>query len=204
MKRIICAAAVVSGLLSAPLIAQRGGGGGGGGVGGGGRPGMGAPVRPFAPPFAGRGLFRQPGQRRFPLGNYGTNGGYGLPLWDNLADGSGDAYPANCAVEPPPAADLLLAPRQQPPEPPAAPPQPVIYEFNWPPSSGDTGAPFSIVSKDGKERLALAVWLQDNALHYTGTDGISSSVAVSQIDREVTYRRNAEKHLTLRLPSTAR
>jgi len=98
---------------------------------------------------------------------------------------------------------VVVTPQIQAPEPPLPPPppaQPVIREYHWPDAGSTPSATFSLVSKDGVVRLALAVWAQDNELRFTALDGASGRLSLDAVDRDATARLNAEKHLTLRLP----
>jgi hypothetical protein len=212
MKRILCGALVIAGLLSSPLAAQRGGGGGGGrGVGGGGFRGgsHGGGIG-----IAGRGVLRR-AARRFDNRNFGGFGGYGgygwyggFPCsdgWDcdryygsNFANSLGDSL--DVAPERP---GVMTTPAL-PPEPPPPPAQLVIHEYNWPASNSPVDGAFSIVSKDGKARLAIMVWAQDGALHYTSPDQTQGQIPLNDIDRAATQRANAEKSQILRLPPPVR
>ena len=86
------------------------------------------------------------------------------------------------------------------PPPPPEPVRPVIREYIWPESSGREAVPFSIVSKDGTVRFAVAVWVQAGVLHFTAPDKTSGQIALNTVDRRATAQLNAEKRLRLALP----
>jgi hypothetical protein len=87
-----------------------------------------------------------------------------------------------------------------------APPTPAtlrseVHEYTWQSSASDSSATtFSIVSKDGRVRLAVAVWLQGDALCYYAPDHSTGRIPLDSIDREATRQRNAEQQLSLSLP----
>ena len=99
---------------------------------------------------------------------------------------------------------VIMMPQFQMPEPPAPPPppiQPQVREYNWPASgSSPVASAFSIVSRDGRERSAVAVWTQDNFLNYVAPNGSRERLPVESVDRDATIKRNAEKDLKLPLP----
>jgi hypothetical protein len=118
----------------------------------------------------------------------------------------GGGYPAYSPDRISPSVAFVIAQPQQPPESPPPPPppelpaQPVMHQYEWPDAGVPPATAFSIVSKDGVVRLAIAVWVQDNALLFTATDGTRGQVALSTINREATDRLNADKHLKSPLP----
>jgi hypothetical protein len=98
---------------------------------------------------------------------------------------------------------VLVMPQVQAPEPPPPPPtpaQPVIHEYHWPDAGSTPAATFSLVSRDGSVRFALAVWVQDNEVRFTALDGTKGRLSLDAVDRDATERLNGEKHLKLRLP----
>jgi hypothetical protein len=66
-------------------------------------------------------------------------------------------------------------------------------------SPGAPQATFSIALRDGTTQAAVAIWVQDNVLHYRTPEGAQRQVAVSAIDRPTTDRVNREKNLTFPL-----
>jgi len=76
----------------------------------------------------------------------------------------------------------------------------VLHEYNWPASASDRASAFSLVSKDSKVSRAIAVWIQDGALHYETEEGTVRSMTLESIDREATRKLNAESGLRLSLP----
>jgi hypothetical protein len=100
---------------------------------------------------------------------------------------------------PDPASQAVMAP---PPPPP--PPQPEVHEYKQAESDGGPARTFSIVSKDGTTRSAIAVWVQDDTVRYIAPDGDGGQLTLGSVNREATGRANAEKHLTLSLPANAR
>jgi hypothetical protein len=89
-----------------------------------------------------------------------------------------------------------------PPEPPLdaqGPPKPLVRECSWPSNPDDLAGTFSIALQDGTVRFAVAVWVQDGMAHYIGENGTAERASLAAIDRETTYRLNAEHGLKLRL-----
>lgn len=90
-----------------------------------------------------------------------------------------------------------------PPPPPPDPPRPVMHEYNWPANiAREEARVFSLVATDSTVRFAVAVWFQDDALHYSTPDGTSGSLRPDEIDRNATRRLNAERGLRLPLAAT--
>jgi hypothetical protein len=111
---------------------------------------------------------------------------------------SNEAY----QIAPTPAVVVVMPQVQLPPPPPPPPARPEFREYNWPSANSDSGASaFSIVTKDGADHPAIAVWVQDGFLHYTAPDGAAGRLPIDSIDREATWRRNRDKHLKLPLPA---
>jgi hypothetical protein len=77
-----------------------------------------------------------------------------------------------------------------------------VHEYNWP-ESGDASATLAIVAKDGSVRKAIAVWLEENAVHYITPEDATERIGLDSIDLPATRRVNAEKHLLLPLPAAA-
>jgi len=159
------------------------------------------------PGGAGNFFDRNSGLNRF--GRFGASR-FGFPGFNSLgypgyySDYYPDAgYPTDDYGYQPQPNFVVVTPQIQAPEPPLPPPppaQPVIREYHWPDAGSTPSATFSLVSKDGVVRLALAVWAQDNELRFTALDGASGRLSLDAVDRDATARLNAEKHLTLRLP----
>jgi hypothetical protein len=54
---------------------------------------------------------------------------------------------------------------------------------------------------DGSVRPAIAVWVQDNAVHYITPEGTGRRLDLYYINREGTRMANAARHLALALPA---
>ena len=225
VKTLLIAAAVIGGAIYSDLNAQRGGAGGGRGVGTTARPGGGGngggPIRNSGGISAGRfGMGRgrngwngdgwyldwnnrlgRQGLGTFSYGwGYGANG-WGYPAfysdsaWPATYDGGNDASPNT----------ILLMPMQTPaepalPPPPPEPARPVMHEYTWPDTGGDPHATFSIASRDGQVRSAVAVWVQGSEVAFTAADGRPGRVPQTTIDCGTTQRLNAQNNLRLSLP----
>ena len=205
MRALLVAAMLIGGAIPFHLTAQRGGGGGGGGAHGGGaaHPGFGFGFGSGA----GRG-------GRFLDGRFGNGFGRG---WNNGTVLAGAVFPAG-ATEALAGTSPFFADSGSPPAygdgnqmspgtvflmPPAPPPQPahpVMHEYSWPADGGDAHATFSIAPKSGLVRQAVAVWVQDNEVRYTGSDGRTGRMPQATIDCGATDRLNAQKNLRLSLP----
>ena len=72
--------------------------------------------------------------------------------------------------------------------------------YHWAETGANPQATYSIVSRDGVVRHAVAVWVQDNEVRYTAANGAAGRVAPAAIDCGATGRLNAEQQLSLRLP----
>jgi hypothetical protein len=115
---------------------------------------------------------------------------FGLPLFFSTVD----SYPSV------PPIIIVLQQQAAAPEkvkPPREPIKPMIREYNFPEESDKRGNTFSIVLADGTELSAIAVWRQDDWLHYVTPAGVARRVLVEMADREATMLRNREKGLTL-------
>jgi hypothetical protein len=155
---------------------------------------------PRAHPFI-NGEPRRGGQGGFGEGLFpGFYGDWFPGFWDgyDTYDGGGYAYPvtSNATIVMPP----LLAPPEEPPEPA----QPVVHEYGKPgefvPPDGPASE-FSIVEKDGRVLLAMAAWVQGDALHYVDREGGGGRVPLNDVDRSSTARANAAKGLRLQVPA---
>ncbi len=200
MRALLVAAMLIGGVIPSDLAAQRGGGGGGGGAHGGGaaHPGFGFGFGSGA----GRGsrFFGNRFGNGFGQGwNNGTGfsgWGYGDTGWDEPFFADSVSPPAyGDGNQPSPSRVFLM-----PPSPPPQPAHPVIREYNWQGDGGDGHATFSIVPKNGQLRQAVAVWVQDNEVRYTGSDGRTGRMPQAAIDCGATERLNAQKNLRLSLP----
>jgi hypothetical protein len=215
MKALLIAAVAIGGVIYSDLNAQRGGGGARGGgatvrPGGnfGGNPGgnrSGMPAARFGNGLNRGGWNRGLSNRFGPQGlgslNYGW--GYGTNGWGYPAFYSDTAWPApyGDGYEAPPSA-VLVMPMQTPPEPPPPPEpaRPVMHEYAWPEAGGDPHATFSIASRDGLVRSAVAVWVQGNEVGFTAADGRAGRVSQASIDCGATERLNTQNNLRLSLP----
>ncbi len=136
---------------------------------------------------------------------YGNQGLYpwGLPSyygdpagWGNAGDGNNQS----------PQVIVLTMQPEAPPPPPPPPPEPakaVTHEYNWPEPAVPSPGVLSLVLKDGTVRFAIAVWVQDNTVHYIAQDKTAQSKPLQAIDREATRVLNAQSGLTLSLAGTA-
>ncbi len=93
---------------------------------------------------------------------------------------------------------LMQAPAQ--PLPPPEPAHPVMQVYHWAEGGDNPQATFSIVSRDGVVRHAVAVWVQDSEVRYTAVNGAAGRMAASAIDCGASSRLNADQQLSLRLP----
>jgi hypothetical protein len=212
MKQLVVGVVFFWSLFPAYAAAQHGGsghggagfpggtGGGGGFRGGGGMsPGFngsgGLPTLRPIPPLGWTGIHKP-----FRNNGYGWGGlGWGYPA---AFDGYGDAGYYDGGYQSP----MIGMPEEescgptfiQPPPPPV---RPELHEYKWPDSSGDTSAAFVLMLTDGSVRPAIAVWVQDNTLHYITPEGTGGRLGLHSINREGTRSANAAKHLTLWLPA---
>jgi len=69
--------------------------------------------------------------------------------------------------------------------------------YQWAETGANPQATYSIVSRDGVVRHAVAVWVQDNEVRYTAANGAAGRVAPAAIDCGATGRLNAEQLDTL-------
>jgi hypothetical protein len=91
------------------------------------------------------------------------------------------------------------APEDPPPPPPL--PTPALHEYSWPNSADESGAVFSIASKNGQIQSASTIWVQDDRLRFVKPDGGGGRLLLSEVDLQSTTRINSEKKLKLRLPT---
>jgi hypothetical protein len=73
----------------------------------------------------------------------------------------------------------------------------------WPIPPAVKGEPIllAVVLKDGTVRSAIAVWVQDNVLHYIDIEDRHYQVPMESIDRPSTRKLNRERNLDLWLPA---
>ena len=207
MKTLLIAAIAIGGVIYSDLNAQRGGARGGGATARqGGNPGRmpaGRLGKGWDQEGWNRGWINRFGRQGIGSLNYGW--GYGANGWGYPAFYSDSAWPATYGDtnEAPPSV-VLMMPMQAPPEPlpppPPEPARPVMHAYTWPEGGGDSYATFSIASRDGLVRSAVAVWVQGNEVGYTAADGRAGRVPQAAIDCGATQRLNAQNQLNLSLP----
>ena len=88
----------------------------------------------------------------------------------------------------------------EPPPPPPPLPTPVLREYHWPEEVNPTPA-FSIVTNSGAVSLATMVWVEGDDVHFNAEDGGVRQIPLPSVSRPLTESANAQKHLSLRLPS---
>ena len=227
MKALLVGALVIGGLLPYAARAQRGGARGGGAVGQPGRGGargggaVGQPGFGFGRMAGGkfgngrfgglnqRGGFGGFGFRGLGFGGLGFGGlGFGGYGWD-LDYGSGfggypfyegSRFPKQYGSEGQASPGVMLMQAPTPPLPPPEPARPALQIYHWAETGANPQAIYSIVSRDGVVRHAIAVWVQDNEVRYTAANGAAGRVGLAAIDCGATGRLNAEQQLSLRLP----
>ena len=143
-------------------------------------------------PFGFNGFGR--GFGRFGNGFDSGFGWGGFPLFGSDLGYYGDGYQGSIQNQP-----TIVPVPFFPPSPPPPPVVPETHDYHWT-ESGDTGAAYSIVSKDGSARVVVAAWVQGNSIRYITPDGTGGQVALDSVDRAATNRTNAQKHLRLPLP----
>jgi hypothetical protein len=126
--------------------------------------------------------------------------GYGFdpffdPFYANYASlGNHDDYqqPAQPSV-------VVMMPQVQMPPPPVIMPpiRPEIRDYNWPVSSPDSAAAFTLVRKDQRVDSAIAVTVEGNVISYITPDGLHRQMNMDTLDREKTRQRNATKRLRM-------
>jgi hypothetical protein len=209
MKSVLIAATFFTTLFVTQSFAQRGAIGPRGGSG---SRFPGTPSMPWVgpvPPLGSLGSFhhgaigRPFGRSRFGFYPYA---GSGLPYWgfDPFYDSGYAGYYADGYQPQPSPSTTIMMPQPtmpQAPPPPAPPARSEVREYKWPASNSDPSAAFSIVLKDRRLESAVAVWVQDNSVHYVAPDGRHGRLPLDSVNREETHRRNAEKHLYLWLPA---
>ena len=222
MKALLIAAVAIGGVIYSDLNAQRGGAPGGGATA---RPGGNPAGNPggrgngsgnfggkpsvrtgngFNRNWWNRGANFRLGPQGFGSLNYGW--GYGINGWGYPAYYSDSAWPATYGDgnDAPPSMVLMMpmqAPAEPaPPPPPPEPARPVVHEYAWPDAGGDPHATFSIASRDGQVRSAVAVWAQGNEVGFTAADGRAGRMPLASIDCGATQRLNTQNKLRLSLP----
>ncbi len=201
MKQPLVGTIIIGSLFCSFLVAQRGGMAHGGGARyqGNRMPLLGNPLQPWGCINPGLPVHHVPG---WGFDHRGSNG-YGYPFEGYpLSYGDAPGYSDAPASQPGGTIIVLVPQIEAPVLPPPPPVRPQIHEYNWPAPGGDaTTARFSIVSKDHNVESAVAVWVQDKVVHYVTPDGSDHQMKVESVDREATRRRNAEKGLSLWLPT---
>ena len=202
MKALLVAAMVIGCSIPYAVHAQRGGTHGGAA----GRPGLG--IGGIGVGKFGNGRIGGRNQRGgFPglgFAGYGWapdyGWGYGYGGYSGLYEESW--FPRQYDDTQSQAGGLMLMPMQAPaqPLPPPEPARPVMQVYHWAESGDNPQATFSIVSRDGVVRHAVAVWVQDSEVRYTAVNGAAGRMAASAIDCEATGRLNTQQQLSLRLP----
>ena len=210
MKALLVGALVIGGLFPYAVHAQRGGSRGGGAVG---QPGFGfgrvAGGKFGVGRFGGRnqrGGFGGFGFRGLGFGGLGFGGlGYGWDLDYGSGFGGypfyeGSWFPKQYGSEGQASPGVMLMQAPTPPLPPPEPARPAMQIYHWAETGANPQAIYSIVSRDGVVRHAVAVWVQDNEVRYTAANGAAGRVGLAAIDCGATGRLNAEQQLSLRLP----
>jgi hypothetical protein len=215
MKALLVGALVIGGLFPYAVHAQRGGSRGGGAVG---QPGFGfgrmAGGKVGVGRFGGRnqrGGFGGFGFRGLGFGGLGFGGlgfgglGYGWDLDYGSGFGGypfyeGSWFPKQYGSEGQASPGVMLMQAPTPTLPPPEPARPAMQIYHWAETGANPQAIYSIVSRDGVVRHAVAVWVQDSEVRYTAANGAAGRVALAAIDCGATGRLNAEQQLSLRLP----
>lgn len=148
---------------------------------------------------------------RFGFGReFGINRGFGrdflwpyLPVYPFVED---YGLPTAFAVDEKPGPPSYGAEIAQPP-PPVMPGHPLMHEYTWSaqdPNGGTARTPenaiFRIALKDGTQRSAVTVWIEDGNLHLLDTDDRHAVLSAAVIDRDATLRLNRERNLHIQLP----
>jgi hypothetical protein len=153
-----------------------------------------------------RGGFGGFGFRGLGFGGLGFGGlGYGWDLDYGSGFGGypfyeGSWFPKQYGNEGQASPGVMLMQAPTPPLPPPEPARPAMQIYHWPETVANPQAIYSIVSRDGVVRHAVAVWVQDNEVRYTAANGAAGRVGLAAIDCGATGRLNAEQQLSLRLP----
>jgi hypothetical protein len=204
MKALLVGALVIGGLLPYAVHAQRGGARGGGAVG---QPGFGfgrmAGGKFGVGRFGGRnqrGGFPGLGFGGLGFGGYGWAPDYGWGSGGYSGIYEGSWFPKQYGNEGQASPGVMLMQTPTPPLPPPEPARPVMQIYHWAETGANPQATYSIVSRDGVVRHAVAVWVQDSEVRYTAANGADGRVAPAAIDCGATGRLNAEQQLSLRLP----
>jgi len=204
MKALLVGALVIGGLLPYAVHAQRGGARGGGAVG---QPGFGfgrmAGGKFGVGRFGGRnqrGGFPGLGFGGLGFGGYGWAPDYGWGSGGYSGIYEGSWFPKQYGNEGQASPGVMLMQTPTPPLPPPEPARPEMQIYHWAETGANPQATYSIVSRDGVVRHAVAVWVQDSEVRYTAANGAAGRVAPAAIDCGATGRLNAEQQLSLRLP----
>ena len=204
MKALLVGALAIGGLLPYAVHAQRGGARGGGAVG---QPGFGfgrmAGGKFGVGRFGGRnqrGGFPGLGFGGLGFGGYGWAPDYGWGSGGYSGIYEGSWFPKQYGNEGQASPSVMLMQTPTPPLPPPEPARPVMQIYHWAETGANPQATYSIVSRDGVVRHAVAVWVQDSEVRYTAANGAAGRVAPAAIDCGATGRLNAEQQLSLRLP----
>ena len=194
MKALISACALC-GLIWLPAAGQRAAAGGGFA-----RPAppvgtgtIGIPPLGTLPPMGGTvpTVIRRPGR--------GLGGGYGYGYW---FPGAYDGYPADNSAQQAAPSLVVVTPETLMPAMPPRPVQGEVRDYtktNPPETAQGPPAEFAVVGKDHVAHSAVAVWAQDNMLHYIDPDGAAAKMPLDAVDREATRLANAAKGLRLQL-----
>ena len=220
MKRLIVGIVCLWSLFPIYSAAQRGGGARGGGGGAGFRGSAG----PHRGSFVGSGF---QGNRGFgdgsirggfnglppvgPIPPLGSFRNFNQPTFDPLRKGGnagdgffpfGYGYLDTGYYDAGQQGPVIVVAFQEPsvPPPPPPPPQPEVHEYSWTQAGNDPSAVFTIVSTDGNNPSAVAVWVQGNTVRYITPDGGAGQLPLNSVDRAATRMANAAKNLTLVLP----
>jgi len=70
-----------------------------------------------------------------------------------------------------------------------------------PPTAHAEEASFVIALSDGSHHSAIAVWVQNDVLHYIDSEGKHHQVPLQSIDRQSTRQLNRERKLDFWLPA---
>ena len=125
--------------------------------------------------------------------DYGSGFG-GYPFYE------GSWFPKQYGNEGQASPGVMLMQAPTPPLPPPEPARPAMQIYHWAETGANPQATYSIVSRDGVVRHAVAVWVQDSEVRYTAANGAAGRVALAAIDCGATGRLNAEQQLSLRVP----
>jgi hypothetical protein len=142
----------------------------------------------------------------FGLGFYGSgfyspgfyDYGYSYPYYDQGYGGGGYSSPQPniTVVYPPQQAPVYVEPQQ--------PAHPVTHEYDQygqEVKRDGSGAPLYLLAfKDKVIRAATAYWVDGKTLHYVTYEHEQKQAPLETLDRDLTVRLNAERHVELQLP----